>query len=121
MHRPAFNCDVLVTGEYFCDLIYAGLPEAPRLGAEYYARDLTVLPGGTYNIALALSMGVALRGARTVLEGRKVNAPELVHALEAYDAQSNIGAAILARMSQRHYQVHQKGAWALAGIALSRA
>ncbi|QMV01763.1 carbohydrate kinase family protein [Devosia sp. D6-9] len=55
MHRPAFNCDVLVTGEYFCDLIYAGLPEAPRLGAEYYARDLTVLPGGTYNIALALS------------------------------------------------------------------
>ncbi|MBL8594943.1 MAG: carbohydrate kinase family protein [Devosia sp.] len=49
------SADVLLTGEYYCDLIFAGLPGAPRLGAELVARDLAVLPGGTYNIALALT------------------------------------------------------------------
>lgn len=49
------SADVLVTGEYYCDLIYAGLPGVPKLGAELVARDLAVLPGGTYNIALALT------------------------------------------------------------------
>lgn len=49
------SCEVLLTGEYYCDLIFAGLPGVPRLGAELVARDLSVLPGGTYNIALALT------------------------------------------------------------------
>ena len=49
------SADVLLTGEYYCDLIFAGLPGVPRLGAELVASDLAVLPGGTYNIALALT------------------------------------------------------------------
>jgi len=49
------SADVLLTGEYYCDLIFADLPGPPRLGAELVARDLAVLPGGTYNIALALT------------------------------------------------------------------
>ena len=49
------SADVVLTGEYYCDLIFADLPGAPRLGAELVARDLAVLPGGTYNIALALT------------------------------------------------------------------
>ena len=54
MQRPVSNCDVLVAGEYFCDLIFSGLPEAPRLGADIFAESLSVMPGGTYNMVLAL-------------------------------------------------------------------
>lgn len=46
--------DVLVAGEYFCDLIFAGLDGLPRLGQEHFAGALTVRPGGCYNMALAL-------------------------------------------------------------------
>lgn len=49
------ECDVVVAGEYFCDLIFSGLDETPRLGADMYARSLAVMPGGTYNMALALT------------------------------------------------------------------
>lgn len=49
------SADVLLTGEYYCDLIFAGLPGVPILGAELVARDFAVVPGGTYNIALALT------------------------------------------------------------------
>lgn len=49
------SADVLLTGEYYCDLIFAGLPGVPTLGAELVARDFAVVPGGTYNIALALT------------------------------------------------------------------
>jgi len=52
--------DVLVAGEYFCDLIFAGLEGLPRLGSERFARDLVVRPGGCYNMALALTrLGIA--------------------------------------------------------------
>jgi sugar/nucleoside kinase (ribokinase family) len=47
--------EVLVVGEYFCDLIFSGLAEVPRPGAEFFARSLTVTPGGCYNMALALT------------------------------------------------------------------
>jgi len=47
--------DVLVAGEYFCDLIFSGLGAPPRLGDEVLARDLAVTPGGCYNMALALT------------------------------------------------------------------
>lgn len=61
--------DVLLTGEYYCDLIFAGLPGVPRLGAELLARDLAVLPGGTYNIALALP------GSGSTPTGPPISAP----------------------------------------------
>jgi sugar/nucleoside kinase (ribokinase family) len=54
MQRPVFNCDVLVAGEYYCDLIFSGLPDVPRLGADMFAAGLDVMPGGTYNMVLAL-------------------------------------------------------------------
>lgn len=58
------TCDVLVAGEYFCDLVFAGLDGAPRLGTEHMARDLTIMPGGTYTMALALTrLGLDMRWA----------------------------------------------------------
>jgi sugar/nucleoside kinase (ribokinase family) len=47
--------EVLVVGEYFCDLIFAGLSDVPRPGAEFFAGGLTIRPGGCYNMALALT------------------------------------------------------------------
>lgn len=59
-------CDVLVAGEYFCDLVFAGLDGPPRLGAEHMAQDLAIMPGGTYTMALALArLGVSTRWANT--------------------------------------------------------
>ena len=54
--------EVMVVGEYFCDLIFSGLQAPPRLGAELFADSLTVRPGGCYNMALALTR----LGIRTV-------------------------------------------------------
>jgi sugar/nucleoside kinase (ribokinase family) len=62
MITPARNCDVLVAGEYFCDLIFAGLEDVPRLGTELFASGLSIVPGGTYNMALAATrLGLATR------------------------------------------------------------
>ncbi|MBA3461728.1 MAG: FAD-dependent monooxygenase [Deltaproteobacteria bacterium] len=69
------------------------------------------------NVALALGLANELRTARTAIIDRSVNAPELLHALRRYDAQSAIGAAILDRNSQRHVASFKAGAWALAGVA----
>lgn len=41
-------------GRYFCDLIFSGLPEFPRLGHEVYSREFHLIPGGAYNAAVAL-------------------------------------------------------------------
>ncbi len=46
--------DILVWGIYFCDLIFTGLPHIPKLGAEVYGDDFTMIPGGCYNTAVAL-------------------------------------------------------------------
>jgi sugar/nucleoside kinase (ribokinase family) len=46
--------DVLVLGGYFCDLIFTGLPEMPRLGAEVYGSAFDMVPGAAYTTALAL-------------------------------------------------------------------
>lgn len=60
------SCEVLVAGEYFCDLVFAGLDGAPRLGAEHMADDLVVMPGGTYTMALALTrLGLSTLWANT--------------------------------------------------------
>lgn len=53
-------CDVLVVGEYFCDLIFSGLSDVPQPGAEFFADGLSVRPGGSYTSALALTrLGLA--------------------------------------------------------------
>lgn len=60
------ECDVVVAGEYFCDLIFSGLDETPRLGADMFAKSFSVMPGGTYNMALALArLGVDAHWAVT--------------------------------------------------------
>ncbi|MCS6842999.1 MAG: carbohydrate kinase family protein [Caldilineales bacterium] len=46
---------VLLFGDYFCDLIFTGLPDLPRLGADLFSQDLAVVPGGAFNLALALT------------------------------------------------------------------
>lgn len=45
--------DILLFGSYFCDLIFTGLPEMPRLGAEIFGRDVAVVPGAAFTTALA--------------------------------------------------------------------
>jgi hypothetical protein len=69
------------------------------------------------NIALARDLAAEVGKARGSIQDRAVNAPELLAALRRYDAQSAIGAAILARNSQRHVTAHRAGSWALAGVA----
>jgi len=53
--EPPSPCDVLVLGEYFCDLIFTGLPEPPRLGADLFSQGFTMAPGGSgYILTTAL-------------------------------------------------------------------
>ncbi len=37
---------IVCAGRVYCDLIFTGLTELPRLGEETYAKDLAVEPGG---------------------------------------------------------------------------
>ncbi|MFO7585341.1 MAG: carbohydrate kinase family protein [Anaerolineales bacterium] len=47
--------DVLLPSMYFCDLVFTGLPEMPRLGNEIYCKNLKVIPGGGFIPAVALN------------------------------------------------------------------
>jgi sugar/nucleoside kinase (ribokinase family) len=60
---PPSPCDVLVLGEYFCDLIFTGLPEPPRLGADLFSQGFEMAPGGSgYILTTALHrLGVHAR------------------------------------------------------------
>lgn len=97
----------------------AGDGRAPVVIAGDAAQIGHVFSGQTcfVNVALALGLCNQLRRARTPLVGREVHAPALMAALAHYRKESEIGAAILARASQRHTSKHPPGAWALAGIA----
>jgi len=46
--------DVLLLGNYYCDLIFNGLPELPRLGLDLFGTDFDVVAGGCYRSSLAL-------------------------------------------------------------------
>ncbi len=46
--------DIVVAGSYFCDMVFTGLPEMPRMGADIFARNFQMVPGGTYYIVLIL-------------------------------------------------------------------
>lgn len=48
------RCEVLVPGNYFCDLIFTGFPQFPALGTEVYTDGLTVTVGGVLNTVVAL-------------------------------------------------------------------
>ncbi len=50
--KPFF--DVVVAGSYFCDMIYTGLSEVPRLGADIFSKSFDMVPGGTYYIVKIL-------------------------------------------------------------------
>lgn len=47
--------DVLILGDYYCDLIFTGLPELPRLSADIFGTGFEMSPGGSYRTALALT------------------------------------------------------------------
>jgi sugar/nucleoside kinase (ribokinase family) len=46
--------DVLLWGMYFCDLIFTGLPEVPRLGAEIFSSGFDLTPGGPFTTTVAM-------------------------------------------------------------------
>lgn len=53
------DCDILLPGNYFCDLIFTGLLQFPELGREIYTDNLTVTVGGALNTVIGLRrMGV---------------------------------------------------------------
>jgi 2-polyprenyl-6-methoxyphenol hydroxylase-like FAD-dependent oxidoreductase len=92
---------------------------APILVAGDAAQTGHVFSGQTcfVNLALALRLCEELRHAKRAVTERKVNDPALARALGRYHTQSELGAAILARSSARHFAAHGPGAWALAGVA----
>jgi sugar/nucleoside kinase (ribokinase family) len=45
---------VLVVGEYYVDMVFAGLPRWPQPGEEVFASQIRVLPGGAFTHARAL-------------------------------------------------------------------
>jgi sugar/nucleoside kinase (ribokinase family) len=45
--------DMLLFARYFCDLIFTGLPELPRLGADIFGTGFDMVPGAGFNTALA--------------------------------------------------------------------
>lgn len=46
--------DILIPGNYFCDLIFTGVPRFPALGSEVYTQGLSVTIGGVLNTVIAL-------------------------------------------------------------------
>ena len=50
----AQSYDVLVAGSYSLDLIFTGLPHLPRLGEELLVSGFAMIPGESYNSAVAM-------------------------------------------------------------------
>lgn len=52
---PGSAYDVMVVGEYYFDLIFRGLPEIPKIGADLWAKEFAWVPGAAFSTALALT------------------------------------------------------------------
>ena len=52
--RPDLEFDVVIGGTWYADIIFTGLPEPPRLGAEIWANGFAMTPGGTFNVVAAM-------------------------------------------------------------------
>ncbi|AOF93860.1 carbohydrate kinase family protein [Sinorhizobium sp. RAC02] len=52
----AFPYDVVLAGEYYFDLIFSGLGEMPRLGADVWSEGFDAIPGANFTTARALSL-----------------------------------------------------------------
>ncbi len=48
--------DVVLAGEYYYDVIFSGLGEIPRLGADVWSKDFDAVPGASYTTARAFSL-----------------------------------------------------------------
>ena len=46
--------DILIPGNYSCNLIMTGLPGLPEMGKEIYSERLALVPGGVMNTVIAL-------------------------------------------------------------------
>lgn len=46
--------DVLLTGAYFCDMVFNGLPEMPQLGRDVFSSSFDMVAGGVFYTAQAL-------------------------------------------------------------------
>ena len=55
MNAPASAYEVMVVGEYYFDLIFRGLPEIPKVGADLWAQEFEWVPGAAFSTALALT------------------------------------------------------------------
>lgn len=47
--------EVMVVGEYYFDLVFRGLPDIPRIGADLWAQEFDWVPGAAFSTALALT------------------------------------------------------------------
>ena len=46
--------DVILTGAYFCDMVFNGLPEMPQLGRDVFSSSFDMVAGGVFYTAQAL-------------------------------------------------------------------
>jgi len=97
----------------------SGGGRAPIVIAGDAAQTGHVFSGQTcfINVALGLVLGSELGRARRALHERRIHDPSVAQALARYETQSQLGASLLARASQRHLMTHPAGQWALAGVA----
>ncbi len=47
--------EVIIPGDYFCDLVFTGLARMPELGKELFCEDFQITPGGSYHTVNALT------------------------------------------------------------------